>query len=294
MSDRVALAFADYRAEIAPSVGGAIVRLAWREIDLLRKTPAEALAMRNVRQMASYPLVPYSNRIGHAAFRLGEAEYRLRPNFPGEPHAIHGVGWQRAWTVARSTGDSVVLALKHAADADWPFRFEAEQRIALSEHGLEVSLRATSLDEQPMPVGLGFHPFFPIDTHTTLEATWTGMWEMGGDKLPTQLIAVPSHADYRPARKVFDWKIDHCFVGWPRKAVLRYAAHTVTLTATAGTPKIVCFAPNDGRHFIALEPVSHINNAFQLAARGVKDTGMRLLGRGDSFEIGMRIAASRG
>lgn len=294
---RVTLSDKLLTVDIEPHIGGAISRLQWRGVDVMRKTPESALGSANtppnVRQLCSYPLVPYSNRIGNAELIVRDKTFSLQPNFPGEPHAIHGVGWQRAWSVKSSTSISAQLRYQHQPDASWPFAFEAEQTFTLTENEVSVALRVTNLDEKPMPAGLGFHPFFPIDANTTLQAEWRRMWEMGTDKLPTTLVATPSHADFTKPRNVFDWKVDNCFVGWTRKAILRYPTHVTTLTASNACSNIVCFAPRDGRNFLALEPVSNINNAFALAAKGVPDTGTRMLGRGDSFDIRMSIAVSQ-
>ena len=60
--------------------------------------------------MASFPLVPFSNRIGGGRFRWDGADHRLPPSRLPDRHSIHGVGWRRAWRVAeaarphRSTG----------------------------------------------------------------------------------------------------------------------------------------------------------------------------------------------
>jgi aldose 1-epimerase len=279
--------------EVVAAVGGAIAGMHWRDIKVLREAPAGAIDSANVRLMASYPLVPYSNRIGNARFDFRGKQYTLRANFPNEPHAIHGVGWQRAWKVLEQSSRRLRLGLTHAKDQDWPFTFDVEQRFELTGDSLTLTLRATNLDDAPMPIGLGFHPFFPINAETTLQTEWRGMWEMGEDKLPTRLVGTPESADFSSPRSVSDWKVDHCFVGWSRKAILRYPTHVTTLSASAACSNVVCFAPRDGRNFIALEPVSNVNNAFTMAANGVADTGLRELGRGDSFEVSMRIAVTR-
>ncbi len=285
----ISLVVGDCQLDLQPHIGGAISRLTWKGLDILRKTADSAIQTAAVRQMCCYPLVPFSNRIGNGVLVVRDKSYQLRPNFSNEPHAIHGVGWQRAWQVKREDKQRVVLTYKHTPDADWPFAFEAEQTISITNNAVTLAIRATNLDAQPMPVGLGFHPFFPIDKATTLQSDWTGVWEMGEDKLPTKLIATPAEADFAKARGVFDWKVDNCFVGWSRRAVLACATHRTIVTASSACNNIVCFAPNDGRNFIALEPVSNINNAFALAAKGVANTGTRLIGRGDSFDISMTI-----
>ena len=86
--------------------------------------PDEARATGNVRLAACYPLVPYSNRIRDARLRFGNADHALTRNFGDHPHAIHGVGWQRAWRIERATGASAVIAYDHVAQGDdaraWP------------------------------------------------------------------------------------------------------------------------------------------------------------------------------
>ena len=116
---------------------------------------------------------------------------------------------------------------------------------------------------------------------------------MGPDMLPTDLIAAPYETDFRRARKVSGWKVDNCFTGWYRRAVLDYGTHRVQIDASAPCKNLVCFAPDDGRNFIALEPVTNINNAFALAARGVADTGTVLLAPGDKLDASISIAAAK-
>jgi aldose 1-epimerase len=290
--DIVRLHHLESAVSLCPETGGAIVSYTWRGMPILRSAPESALRDRNVRQMACYPLVPYSNRIGHADLLCGAQRHQLRANSPPEPHALHGFGWQREWQLVSHTDDSATLVLRHAPDIDWPFACEAEQIVRLDDDGLHVRLTVRNRDAQSMPAGLGLHPYFPLEADTRLQANWSGMWSMTVDHLPSEHIAVPAEADFRLARNVSEWRVDHCFTGWNRRAVLEYATHRVQLDASADCSRIVCYAPRDGRHFIALEPVSHVNNAFALAGRGVRDTGMRMLVPGESMEISMSIAVS--
>ena len=277
---------------LCPDIGAAIARFTWRGIDILRRTPDSAINERLIRQMGAYPLVPYSNRIGQAQLIVGEQKYVLRQNFPPGMHAIHGFGWQRAWQVATRTVDSVSLRLQHMPDADWPFACEARQVVRLTPNALQLELSVRNDDTRVMPAGLGFHPFFPLTPETHLQSNWKGMWKMSADSLPTELGPVSPEADFSQLRPAAGWQVDHCFTGWSRRAVLDYPTHRMQLDGSDLCRQIVVFAPNDGRNFIALEPVSNINNAFALAAQGTADTGMRMLARGESMEISMSITLS--
>jgi aldose 1-epimerase len=287
----VEIAANDYRVVVCPEVGGAIARCTWRGTELLRPAPESAFLERQVRQMACYPLVPYSNRIGKARLLFEGKVYALQENFAPEPHAIHGVGWRRPWRVESAPPSAVRLALAHAPDAHWPFRFEARQAISLGTGGLELRLAITNTDARRMPAGLGFHPFFALRPGARFAAEWQGRWVAGEDKLPARWEPVGPETDFRIARAVEHWKIDDCFTGWKRTAVLHDSSCRIRIEASEALDRLVCYAPADGRAFLAIEPVSHVNNAFALAASGTADTGMRVLAPGETWEVWMTIAA---
>ncbi len=288
----IKLQSADTEVLLCPEIGGAVARFTWRGIDILRRAPDTAINEKLVRQMGSYALMPYSNRIGHGKLIVGNQTFPLRANFPPGPHAIHGFGWQRAWQVAKQGKDFAELRLGHESDVDWPFACEALQTIRLAAASLQLTLAVKNIDKRVMPAGLGFHPFFPLTLETHLQADWKGMWKMDADSLPIEWVSVPPEADYSQLRPTANWTVDNCFTGWTRRAVLDYPTHRMQIDASEACRQIVVFAPNDGRNFIALEPVTNINNAFALAAKGVADTGVRMLASGESFEISMTIGVS--
>ena len=131
----IVLAAGEAIVEIVPDVGGAIASFRLRGRDILRPTPPDARAARDVRRHACYPLVPYSNRIADATLRDGGRDHALARNFGDSPHAIHGVGWQRTWTTVAATATSAQIALDHDATGDeasaWPWSFRATQTFAL-------------------------------------------------------------------------------------------------------------------------------------------------------------------
>ena len=292
MSDTDAPTLVELRAggmqlAVCPEVGGAIAGLTWRGVPILRPTSPEAIAERNVRRMSSYPLVPYSNRIGYAKLAFNGETFALRPNFPPEPHAIHGVGWQRAWAVASRTGHEVTLTLHHRPDADWPFAFDAEQVFSLSDGELTVRIAITNRDTREAPAGLGFHPFFPLAPSVRLEAAWDGCWESGEDKLPTRWIPLPAEADFRVSREIGDWMVDRRFTNWGSVARLDYPTHRTTLRGPPLLAHMVCYIPG-GHDFIALEPVSHVVVSGTVPDT-VPDTALRVLPPGGSLEGSMTI-----
>ncbi|RYY42654.1 MAG: hypothetical protein EOP59_09540, partial [Sphingomonadales bacterium] len=140
------------RAAVAPALGGALTGWTVDGAPMLRTASAEAIAARDPLGMASFPLVPFSNRIADARFEWAGEHHAIAPNFAPEPHAIHGIGWTSAWEVREARDDRVVLTLDHAGDARWPFAFAAEQIVALTPDTLTVTLTARNLEAFDAPL----------------------------------------------------------------------------------------------------------------------------------------------
>ena len=265
------------RAELRPDLGASLAGLWWNGEPLLRSTPAEQLE--GPRQSAGFALLPYSNRIGHCRFDWQGQTHRTRPNFGDHPHSLHGVGWQRAWTVRSQTAHSVELALQHAPDADWPFAFEARQIIALKGEELRWSLSLHNTDTRVQPAGLGWHPYFLHRPGSWLQTEVSGRWEPGPDGLPQA----------RQAQGVLDaaaaeLRLDHCFDGWSGEAWISDAQHRLHLCAS--TWHLVVFTPPGAPHF-CVEPVSQVNNAVQAAHPS--EQGLVALPPGGRLEGWMRL-----
>jgi aldose 1-epimerase len=269
------------RCELHPAMGGCVAGLWFGQQPVLHSTPAAQLA--SVRDSASYPLVPYSNRIGYRKLRWADQDYLLQHNFAPEPHSIHGVGWERAWTLVSSDATEAVLGYQHQPDEAWPFAFDAEQRFSVSGHTLEMHMAITNRAPVAAPVGLGWHPYFAKSAETHVQFAAQGRWEMGADTLPTQRLA---HAGLDT--DCSSLTIDHCFDGWSGTVVLTEAGLRIEVGSDL-TDLVVFTTPQ--RNNLAIEPVSHVNNALQLAAAGgsAEQLGVKLLQPGESFAASMRI-----
>jgi aldose 1-epimerase len=67
----------------------------------------------------------------------------------------------------------------------------------------------------------------------------------------------------------------------------------LTMTATPPLDCLVVFTP-PRRPFFCVEPVSHVTDAFNLAAAGRADTGMRVLEHGATLQAAVTMVAEPG
>lgn len=299
--DVLQLATSAATLRIAPRVGGALASFVVAGTPILRPTPDTALARGDVLATSCYPLVPYSNRIRDAELRFAGRTYALARNFGAHPHAIHGVGWQRAWSVDEASATRARLVLRHQARGDdaraWPWPFVATQTFHLAERGqrgavLVATLTLQNTGRAPFPFGLGFHPFFPKPPATRLGFRADGVWLNDATQLPSERVAVPVAWRFDPPRALDALAFDNVFTGWRGSATIAAPARaTIALDADSALAFVVVYTPPDG-DFVAVEPVTHETDAFNRSAAGARGTGTRILPPGASFSCTMRIAAA--
>jgi aldose 1-epimerase len=251
----------EWEARLRPEIGGAIAALSHRGVAVLRPMPPEATSP---LQAACFPLVPYCNRIRDGRFTFAGDPVILPANFPPEPHSLHGLGWQRLWTVESHAENKCVLLHDYDGAGPWPWAYRARQRIRLGPKGCAITLVLTSLSRAPMPAGLGLHPYFRRDAESELRFEADHVLLTGADPLPTGVEAPAGHfADFAGGSALPAEPIDHCFAGWRGEAMLRDTLGTLTIGAE-GAPNLHLYAPADGAT-LCLEPVTHTPNALNRA-----------------------------
>ena len=281
---------------LAPAVGGAVTRYWWEgdggAWEWLRPTSPSALRDGHVHRTAAFPLVPFSNRIRAGRFVAGGRAVTLPLNRAREPHTIHGHGWQARWQVVDAGPSEARLEYRHAP-SDWPWAYRATQRFALTPAALTVELALTNESDAPMPAGLGWHPYFPRAAGTRLTAEVRAVWLTDRETMPTTLAPPAAGGDLSRGIAVDTTRLDNCFVGWSRRAIVEWPERGARLVMTAEAPLdyLVVFTP-PGRRFFCAEPVSHVTDAFNLAEAGHPDTGRHLLAPGATLSATITLTPS--
>lgn len=272
----------DMRVQVLPALGASLAGWWLGQEALLRCTPAAALD--SPLHSACFPLLPYSNRLGHCRFDWQGQTYTTRPNFGSSAHSLHGVGWLRSWDCLDDESTptapaSLRMRYRHSPDADWPFAFEAQQTVSLSADALVLELSLRNSDHRAQPVGLGWHPYFMRRADTRIDIDLAERWDKDSTELPLRASAVQGlHA------AVADLALDHCFGGWQGSAQVRDARLQLGLSSTLTW--MVVFTP-PGADFFCLEPVSHRNNAIQ--SDEPRALGLQVLQPGQTAQAQMRL-----
>lgn len=241
----------------------------------------------NVLEAACFPLVPFVNRIRGSRFTFRGRELVLAPNMPGDANVLHGQGWLRAWSVASSSESEAELVFEHAA-GEWPWAYEARQHFVLDEQGLTARLSCRNQAAEPMPCGLGQHPYFHCGPGTRLDTVVAHAWEIDADVLPVAKVQAEGRFDLHE-RAVCGQGLDHGFGGWGGSATIRDPDWPVELVLSSPEARFFqLYSPDEGGLFVA-EPVSHANAALNAPEEKWVELGMRVLEPGEEMTLTMRI-----
>jgi len=274
--------------ELSPSIGGSISSFEWtggdRRVPVLRERHTD---LQNVLEAASFPLVPYVNRIRGGRFTFRQQEVRLAPNMPGDPSPLHGQGWLGAWRVEQHGTADAVLSFDHAA-AEWPWTYRAEQSFSLDDRGLTLVLTCRNLSDEPMPCGLGQHPYFHCSPDTRLDTRVTNAWTIDEHVLPVEKVPAAGRFDLAD-RAVCGQGLDHGFGGWGGTARLSDPAWPFELAMSSPDAQFFqLYSPASGG-IIVVEPVSHANAALNAPEDQWPELGMRVLEQGEEMKLEMRL-----
>ncbi len=287
---------------LVPSLGGSVA--AWQidsagtsqaPIDLWRPWDGATL---DLYKLASFAMVPWSNRISGGGFAHGGQFHPIAPNRAGEPYPIHGDGWLQPWELSQPAPDTLAMTLRSRCFDGNPYDYEAVQTFRLVDGGLDQEVLVRHFGEQPLPYGIGLHPWFPRTPATRITAPVQAVWLCGDDPLPTEHTPqFPPGWDLNQGASAHGGLIDNGYTGWGGTAQIDWPERGLTLTAhmpdfdrDGGADQHYClvYRPPQGPAF-CFEPITQPIDAFHLPGQ----PGLRVLAQGEScaLRVQWRVSA---
>jgi aldose 1-epimerase len=252
-------------------------------------------------------LGPWANRLDETAFYANGKRYAFNMDLGNVhgAHPIHGfLSTASQWQVIEVKADRdaawVTSRLDFYRQPEWmaqfPFAHSIEMTHRLQNGVLEVRTKVTNLSWEPMPLSIGFHPYYRLTDSKrdewTLNVGARSQWLLNSDKIPT--------GETEPIEKLFpnpqavalkDYNLDHVFGDLVRdsrgRATVSVEGKSQKLEILLGPNyrALVIFAPGGprpggpppaangrppfDRNFIALEPMVGITDGMNLAHKGL-------------------------
>lgn len=289
---------------IVPSVGNIATGMRVKGHNVLRYPHTSLAEFRERPGGTGIPFMgPWINRLDEPAFYANGKRHVFDlslGNIRGEV-PIHGfLTGTNLWRVmsvdATAGGASVTSRLDFGQQPSWmrqwPYAHAIEMTYRLSDGVLEVATTLSNLSDEPMPVAIGFHPYFqltdsPRDEWSISVGART-RWLLDSRKLPTGETEPAERLLPPPKAGLRDYNLDEGFGDLVRdaegRATMTVWGRAQRLDVVIGPRyrSVVVWAPNPSgkgrggqgdsppadRNFICFEPMAAITNALNMAHRG--------------------------
>ena len=275
----------DTEVSLAPAMGNMTYEMKVKGQKVLW-SPFETVAqwVQKPAQLGIPFLGPWANRLSQEAYWANGKLYRLNPELGnvrldsyGQP--IHGLllfakDWQVTRLNADEKGAEVTSRLEFWKHPDWmaqfPFAHTIEMTHRLAGGVLEVRLSVENHAAHPMPLVLGFHPWYQITDSPRDE--WRVHLPVRDHYLLSKKLVPTGETEPSPLPDSFTLagrQLDDVFGGVNPQDDFTVAGKSQKIAVRFGPkfPVAVVYAP-PGRPLICLEPMTAITDAFNLAHSG--------------------------
>ncbi|MEL6865915.1 MAG: hypothetical protein AAFP19_15930 [Bacteroidota bacterium] len=114
-------------------------------------------------------LFPFPNRLKNGQYTFEGKSYEFPINNPETGNALHGFSAGKAYEVVRIElqEEEAHMHCRHqyeGQDVVYPFSFQVDIHFSLKSSGhFEVEMQVKNTGDRPLPMGLGWHPYFRLD-----------------------------------------------------------------------------------------------------------------------------------
>jgi aldose 1-epimerase len=205
--------------------GQNVIRIPFATVDDFRARPG----------LNGIPLLaPFANRLDEPAFYANGKKYNFDMELGNVRGAIpiHGyLSGAKDWKLVEAKADDNAAWVTNKLDfyrnpqymAQFPFAHTLTMTYRLENGTLEVRTRIDNLSTEPMPVAIGFHPYFQLTD--SVREDWTisvgakTQWLLADNKIPTgETQPIEKFFPDRRAVPLKDFDLDHVFGDLDRDA----------------------------------------------------------------------------
>ena len=235
-------------------------------------------------------MAPWAGRLAAGRFRAMDGRLVQVPRTHGR-HAIHGLLWDRAWTIEEVGANRASLTAELPGGL-WPpgGTVRHEVRLADSRLDLVATVAAASGGPSALLAAVGWHPWFRRAGEASLRVDADAVLETAA-MIPTgRTLSVEGRTDLRRGPRLGRRRLDHAYVDARSPAVLRHDDLELTIAWDPTPSTLVVHTPPSS---LCVEPQTAWPNApaFEGAARG--RSGLRVLRAGESMTATMSIGVRR-
>ena len=269
-------------AKICLSEGARVEELIFNTISVIR----DPKKINYEESFASSILFPFTNRIKNGKYRHEDKEFSLKLNFQQEKNAIHGLVYNKQFTIINEKYNhhfgQVVLAYSQLKKENgFPFLYSIYITYTLEKDVLRIKIDVKNNGKNTFPFCIGWHPYFNTsnlsESYVTLNTDKKLL--LDEHKIPVRLKKInPVYKE-----KIENKSFDDCYLLKENAVYLETPDYKVKLESSTQENYLQLYTPND-RNCIAVEPMSAPSNSFN------NKIGLQYLNADEKYQLTWKLS----
>ena len=263
--DQISLTCGNYGVRLSPGAGARMTAMTWYDGQRNRHllVPCDGAASFDPHdwpKTGAFPMAPFTNKLENGRFTWNGREILL-PTPTDSPHAMHGLAHRKPWTLVHATREHAALRYSHKpADEGWPWSFDLRMEVSVTADHVQVDLQIRNTSAEPMPAGLGWHPFHPAAS-AVLALTAAARHDAGPQGLT---VLTPSNGHAPKTTRFMEGLAAQStvFEEWDGRFSLSLEKNLVLDVEATGASHLFCHVPPHAQH-VCLEPVTLMPGALR-------------------------------
>lgn len=260
-----------------------------------------------------FPILMPPNRIDQGKFTFNGRDYVFDINEKGIYH-IHGLVHNVPWRVISTSTDGAATVTTGIRSDDhpsikkaYPHSFELRMTFSLKGSRMDFIVEAENFGSEPMPFGIGFHPYFNVPLHSasskancTVKVPAGQVWELA-NFIPTgKRLPVTSSHDLREPVQLSTVMLDDVYTDLDLvdgASVVEFKDNGIDVIVEYGAGSefkhwVIWTGRTPDDPFVCLEPYTWVTNAPNLDLPH-EETGLIVLDGGETFTDRMWVEVLR-
>jgi aldose 1-epimerase len=226
-------------------------------------------------------MAPWPGRLAGGRFEWRGREIQLQRTHGR--HAIHGMSWNRAWSVEAATQASATLVIELPRD-EWPMGGRVRQHVTVTPAGVRLDGEVEAND--PMPAALGWHPWFLRRGDPRLRVD-ADTYERTEGMIPTgESVLVAGSSDLRAGPRLGRRRLDLAYLAARSPAVITWPELELWIEFEPSPAPLVVYTPRDS---FCVEPLTAPPNALALSPGRRRAAGVHELAGGERFAASLTM-----
>lgn len=267
----------DFYAKIHLSSGGSLQELTLHKLPII--ADLDPLTYENT--YASAILFPFANRIKDGEFCFEGQKFQLDINNKAENHALHGLVYNKKFTIKSQSANADYAQLILNYDYDklepgFPFLFSIQLKYTFTSDGFDLNVMVENKAKESFPFTLGWHPYFLSEAlkNSTIDFKSRLKLHIDDRNIGTDLQDVIPVESLSLSTK----SLDDCWQLEKDTVLFNTPKYKLSLASSEPNSFLQIYTPPK-KNTIAIEPTTGVSDSFN------NDIGLKVLKPKQRFGI---------